>query len=143
MSAPATRADAPDGGSRLRRLVQAGYVLQALSLLLALFGDPEILSGLDGGLPAGVGVLVLWSQRDALKGTRLASHATWQSRTFWIALGTAVLATLLLGPLLFIGLSYLGWALGLIAAWAGWRIARGVLALLKDQPLPTRSGNDA
>ncbi len=143
MSAPASRADDPDGESRLRRLVQVGYGLQILSILLALFGDRETLPGAATALPAGAMWLVLRSKLETLGDSPLAAHIRWQSRTFWWVLGAWGVATLLLGPLLFIGLPLLGWAYALIVLWAAWRIGRGLHALQRNQPLVTRTGKDA
>lgn len=143
MSAPATRADDPGDGSRLRRLVQAGYLLQILSILLALFGDRDTLPGAATALPAGAMWLVLRSKLPGLGDAPLAAHIAWQARTFWWVLGAWGIATLLLGPLLFLGLPFLGWAYALIVLWAAWRIGRGLHALRKDQPLVTRRGKDA
>ena len=143
MSAPATRADAPGNEPRLRRLVQGGYVLQILSILLALFGDRETIPGAATALPAGIMLIILRSKFQDVGASPLAAHVGWQARTFWWVLGAWIVATLLLGPLLFIGLPFLGWAYALLVLWAAWRIGRGLHALRRDQPLPTRSGKDA
>ena len=143
MSAPVTRADDPGDGSRLRRLVQVGYALQALSLVLALFGDRESIPEVAAILPAALGLFGMPRQRQIPQDSPYAAHVAWQSRTFWRALAAWVVATLLFGPLLFIGLPILGWAVALIVAWIVWRIARGVHALRTGQPLATRKGKDA
>ena len=142
MSAPATRADEPGGESRLRRVVQAGYALQALSLVLALFGDRETIPEIASVLPSLLAWFGLPRKGQIPQDSPYAAHVAWQSRTLWCALAAWFIATLLFGPLLFIGLPVLGWAVALIVLWTVWRIARGAHALWKDQPLSTRKGKD-
>jgi uncharacterized membrane protein len=129
--------------TRLRRLVQAGYGLQMLSLATWALMDGVIINGLIALLPAAAGQLILHLRRQAVEGSPLAPHAAWQARTFRHALAATLVCLLLFGPLLFIGLPLLAWAYALIVLWAAWRIARGLYALQKDQPLTPRTGKAA
>lgn len=134
MSAPSSRADGTEA-LRLRRLVQAVYVLQALSIGLALLGDGVFVTAFVVTLPATLGFALNHMRRDAARGTGLESHFTWQTRSYIRSLLALVLATLVLGPLLFLGLTLLWFFYAFVGLWLAWRVGRGVWALLKDKPL--------
>jgi uncharacterized membrane protein len=129
--------------------VQAVYALQALSIGLALLGDGVVVTAVIVALPAAAGFVLNHLRRDALRGTAYESHIRWQQRSVRLVVLALGVTTLLLGPLLFAGLTLLGFAYGLIGLWLAWRIARGVTSLQRSRPLPgdqlanTRSGKDA
>jgi uncharacterized membrane protein len=123
-------------------VVQAGYALLALSLVLALLGEWLAFPTWYAVIPALATPLLHRSRANALRTSRLSAHVSWQSNTVLGTLAAVAASMLVLGPLLFLGLPVLAWALALIGLWMAWRIARGVHALLTDQPLVTRSGRD-
>ena len=86
-------------------------------------------------LPATLGFALNRWRRAAAYGTGIEAHFAWQTRSYIRSLLALVLATLVLGPLLFVGLSLLWFAYALVGLWLAWRIGRGVWALLKDKPL--------
>jgi uncharacterized membrane protein len=77
-------------------------------------------------------------KRGSVRGTWLATHFNWQLRTFWWALAWAVMATLAFGPfaLILIGIPPLLASYFAIGVWAGYRVARGWLALRDGRPMP-------
>ena len=124
------------GDGRLRRVVQAVYALQALSIALAALGDGVIITTLIVVLPAGLGYGLCRLRRSAAEGTPLEPHIRWQIRSFTVAAISILLATLVLGPLLFLGLTLLWFAYALAGLWLAWRIVRGAWSLWKSRPLP-------
>jgi len=100
---------------RARSVVTLVYALQAASFLLA--------------ITFVAAVIVSYVKRDKLNNTWLASHARWQIRTFWFAL-------------LWTGLGFLTFLLGVgyfiligTAIWTLYRIIKGWLRLIDDQPM--------
>ena len=136
MSAPSSSADPPPNTASLRRLVQGVYLLQAASLLLALVGDGVVVTALVVALPATGGYLITRLRGDAARGTPLHDHFAWQERSFRLSAIGMALATLVLGPLVFVGLALLWFAYALIGLWLAWRIARGCWSLWRASALP-------
>jgi uncharacterized membrane protein len=147
VSAPSSRADDVDT-LRLRRLVQAGYALQALSVVLAVFGDGVFITTLVVVLPASLGYLLGRLRPPGATGSTLEPHLLWQARSFTRSALSLLAATIVLGPLLFIGLSLLWFAYALVGLWLAWRVATGAWSLWNSRPLPgtqaadTRNGRD-
>jgi uncharacterized membrane protein len=73
-------------------------------------------------------------KRDEVQGTYLASHFTWQIRTFWFALLWAVVAVVVMLTFILIPLAYLG--IIAVGIWVLYRIVRGWLALQERRPMP-------
>lgn len=81
------------------------------------------------GFTALVGVVVAYLNRDAVAGTWLASHATWQIRTFWYVLVFQIIGWITVWILI-------GWlilTIGLL--YFIWRIAKGWIRLANRQPV--------
>jgi uncharacterized membrane protein len=85
-----------------------------------------------------IGVIVAYVKREEAAGTWLASHFSWQIRTFWWGL----LWGLLLIPLTFVLVLMIvtilvAWVPGLIyAAWLIYRVVRGWLLLNERRAIP-------
>ena len=73
-----------------------------------------------------------------MRGTWLESHFRWQIRTFWFALGWALLVALVSLPLAVVLIGIGTWVAGLfvLGLWAIYRIVRGWMALNSHQPMP-------
>lgn len=143
MSAPDSSADpdSPGAGAActsLRRIVQAIYLLFALSLLLGCLSGELVDLRFVATVPAIAGMVLHHARRDAARGTPLATHFRWQQRTFWFALLWLGATTLLFGPLVlaFYDLPLLWIAYALAGAWVGYRVLRGWLALGREGLLP-------
>ncbi|MFA5495077.1 MAG: DUF4870 domain-containing protein [Porticoccaceae bacterium] len=92
------------------------YILQALSFVV--------------GVTAIAGLIVNYLKRDEVRGTWLASHVSWQIKTFWYALLGSVIGFLLL----IVGIGLL--VLPLVALWYIYRIIKGWLAYSEGKELP-------
>jgi uncharacterized membrane protein len=106
--------DGERGVSNLQ-LTHIVYGLQAASFLI--------------GITAIVAVIINYVRRDRVKGSWLASHFTWQIRTFWYSLAGGLLGTLTLA--LIVG----GFILIAVTVWAIYRIVKGWLNLADGRPM--------
>lgn len=99
-----------------KNIVLLVYILQALSFV--------------AGVTAIAGLIVNYLKRDEVRGTWLASHVSWQIKTFWYALLGSVIGLLLL----IVGIGLL--VLPLVALWYIYRIIKGWLAYSESKELP-------
>lgn len=127
--------EAPQGLVRTTHIV---YALHAIGLALGAFGAASVLGSFLFGWPSIIAVIINYVKRGEARGTWLESHFSWQIRTFWYALGWAVLVALVSIPLTLIVVGIATWAAGLfvLGVWAIYRIARGWLALNDHRPMP-------
>lgn len=97
------------------KLTHVVYALHAASFFL--------------GITFIIAVIINYVKRDDVKGTWLASHFTWQIRSFWYSLLWLTLGGLLFraGPGAFI---LIGWSIWLI-----YRIVKGWIYLYDKKPL--------
>ena len=128
--------EAPASLVRVSHLI---YALHALGIGIGAFGAASVLGSFLFGWPSIIAVIISYVKRGEARGTWLESHFSWQIRTFWFALGWAVLVGLVSLPLTVILIGFGTWALGLIVLgiWAIYRIARGWIRLNGHQPMPT------
>ena len=114
----------PDKSVSDKSLTSLIYLFYALSLVL--------------GVTALVAIVMNYVKRDDVRGTWLESHFRWQIRTFWFALGWAVVVGVVSLPLTLVLVGFGTWVLGLIVLglWAIYRVARGWLRLNAHQPMP-------
>ncbi|MEI6720505.1 MAG: hypothetical protein WCO67_07065 [Betaproteobacteria bacterium] len=110
------------------------YGLHAFSVLAGIVTPAFIITAFLLGWPSIIAVILNYIKRPEATGTFLESHFRWQIRTFWYAaLWCAV------GAVLWVTLIGIPFAIGLwigTGIWVAYRVIRGWLALLKDQPLP-------
>ena len=110
------------------------YGLHAFSVLAGIVTPAFIITAFLLGWPSIIAVILNYIKRPEAAGTFLESHFRWQIRTFWYAaLWCAV------GAVLWVTLIGIPFAIGLwigTGIWVAYRVIRGWLALLKDQPLP-------
>ncbi len=110
------------------------YGLHAFSVLAGIVTPAFIITAFLLGWPSIIAVILNYIKRPEAAGTFLESHFRWQIRTFWYAaLWCAV------GAVLWVTLIGIPFAIGLwigTGIWVAYRVIRGWLALLKDQPMP-------
>jgi uncharacterized membrane protein len=123
---------APEGMVTLTHVI---YGLHAFSSVTGLLGTATIVGAFLTGWPSIIAVILNYVKRSDVEGTYLASHFSWQIRTFWFALLWVVIAFLL-------GISIIGIPIALLIAagagiWVLYRIIRGWLALQDRRPMPS------
>lgn len=114
------------------------YALHAFSALAGITSAAFIVTAFLSGWPSIIAVIINYVKRDAVHGTFLDSHFSWQLRTFWWSLLWVVIA-LLIGVLLaiiIVGLVAAYVMLILIGLWIIYRIIRGWIALANRSPMP-------
>lgn len=110
------------------------YGLHAFSALTGLTSAAFIVTAFLSGWPSIIAVIINYVKRDAVRGTFLDSHFSWQIRTFWWALGLFVVASLMIVTI--IG-AVVGLPLMLLTGlWVLYRIVRGWIALAKRKAMP-------
>lgn len=124
-------------GSRVRTM-HIVYGLHALGLAIGAFGAASVVGSFLFGWPSIIAVIVSYLYRGDVRGSWLETHFDWAIRTFWLALGAAVLIALVSAPLiLLLGFGFLTWIVGmcLLGIWAIYRIAKGWLRLNAHQAI--------
>lgn len=99
-----------------KNLALIGYALQALGLIT--------------GIAAVAGVILNYIKRSEVQGSYIASHFTWQIKTFWYGLLGIVIGAIL--SVIGIGVIIM-FAVGI---WYIYRIVKGWLALNEGKELP-------
>jgi uncharacterized membrane protein len=110
------------------------YGLHAFSALTGISSAAFIVTAFLSGWPSIIAVIINYVKRDAVRGTFLDSHFSWQIRTFWWALGWFVVAWLLI-------VTVIGALIGvpvmlLVGLWVLYRIIRGWIALANRRAMP-------
>lgn len=77
------------------------YALHALAGLIGVTSGATIVGAFVFGVPSIIAILMNYARRDAVRGSWLETHFTWQARTFWTAV---VLLVLLIGVALLLSL---------------------------------------
>ncbi|MFO1207156.1 MAG: hypothetical protein U1E63_15775 [Burkholderiales bacterium] len=122
---------APSGMVTLTNVI---YALHAFSVVTGIIGAATIVGAFLTGWPSIIAVILNYAKRSDVTGTYLASHFSWQIRTFWFALLWVAVAFLL-------GITIIGIPLALVIVagaglWVLYRIIRGWLALQERRPMP-------
>ena len=140
MSVP-ERAVAPGSAAADPSLVSYTHVIYALhatSVLIGILGAPTVVGAFLLGIPSIIAVIMNYVRRSDARGTWLDSHFSWQIRTFWYtALWVVLIAliSMILLPLLGLGILVFFVAFGLLALWLVYRVARGWLRLRDRRPM--------
>lgn len=104
-----------------RNLLLVAYVLYAVSPF-------------TGGLTAVAGVVINHLKVNETAGSYLGSHHRWLLRTFWFGLLWSVLCTALMFTLILIPVAWIG--LVALAIWTIYRVVRGAIRYADKQPMP-------
>ena len=123
----------PAASSNMVTLTNVIYGLHAFSAVTGLIGTATIVGAFLTGWPSIIAVILNYVKRADVEGTYLASHFSWQIRTFWFALLWVAIAFLL-------GVTIIGIPFALLIAagagiWVLYRIIRGWLALQDRRPM--------
>ena len=131
----------PPGASPRPLPVNAALLVYALFAIAALIGVASHGFPLFAPLMGVVGIvaiIIAHVKRDEAAGSWLASHFTWQIRTFWWSLLWAMVGALVfvtLGLILIgIPIAFAIWAADTI--WVIYRVVRGYLLFHESRPLP-------
>jgi uncharacterized membrane protein len=128
-------ADTPHVSPRqnLVTLTHVMYGMHAFSAVMGILGPAFIITSFLTGWPSIIAVIINYVKRDAVRGTYLDSHFSWQLRTFWYALLWVFVIGLLIMTLIGIPIA---WAVAIaIGIWVLYRIIRGWLALAEHKPI--------
>ncbi len=118
-------------------MVHLTYLIYGLHLFSAINGvltSAFVVTAFLSGWPSILAVFLNYVKRSDTRGTILESHFRWQIRTFWITL-----LWIIVGAVLFITLIGipLAWVLVVVVGlWVLYRMLRGVLRLMDEQPMP-------
>jgi uncharacterized membrane protein len=97
-------------------------------------GSAFVVTAFLTGWPSIIAVILNYVKRADTRGTYLESHFRWQIRTFWFTLLWIVVAGLLFATL--IGLPLALVIVVVVGLWVLYRMVRGVLRLMDEQPMP-------
>jgi uncharacterized membrane protein len=114
------------------------YALHAASIIIGVLSTSFIVTAFLFGVPSLVAIVMNYIRHGDVRDTWLSSHFRWQKRTFWLALGGLIAATLVFGPfaLILIGIPFLLLSYFLIGIWTAYRVVRGWLTLKEGRPMP-------
>ena len=115
-------------------LTHVMYALHAFSALAGITTAAFVVTAFLTGWPSIIAVIINYVKRDAVRGTVLDSHFSWQLRTFWWALLWVVISAVLIAT--FIGIVVGLPLLVLVGLWIIYRIVRGWIALANRSPMP-------
>ena len=111
----------------------AVYALHSFAILVGVVGAATVVGSFVGSVPSIVAVILNYLKRRGARDTWVASHYSWQIRTFWFALLWLVIAWVLI-------VTVVGALVGIpvliaLTLWLVYRIARGWLRLLDRRPM--------
>jgi uncharacterized membrane protein len=122
----------------LVRITHIVYALHAVGLALGAFGAASVIGSFLFGWPSIIAVVLNYIYRSDARGTWLETHFDWQIRTFWYALGWALLVAVVSIPLTLVVIGFGTWIIGMaiLGLWAVYRVVRGWLRLNAHQAMP-------
>jgi uncharacterized membrane protein len=111
------------------------YALHTLAIVIGIVGAATVIGSFVGSVPSIVAVLFNYVKRGDARGTWVASHYSWQIRTFWFTLLWAVIGWVLV-------ITIIGAVVGVpvliaLTLWLMYRIGRGWLRLRDRRPMYT------
>lgn len=110
------------------------YALHAISAIGGVLTPALVITAFVTGWPSIVAVILNYIKREEVNGSYLESHFRWQIRTFWFALLWVLVSGVLFVTVIGIPFALvIVWIAGL---WVLYRIARGLLRLLDEKPMP-------
>lgn len=111
------------------------YALHALSIIIGIIGVSTVVGSFLIGWPSIIAVVITYVKRGDADGTWLASHFTWQLRTFWYGALWFGLSIAFVLVTLGIGLLLVWIPLAILTIWFIYRVARGWSALSGRRPM--------
>ena len=114
------------------------YALHAIAALIGISTAAFIATAFVFSIPSIIAVIMNYVKRDAVRGSWLDSHFSWQLRTFWYAALWILIIVVISTPLvLLLGLGLVTMWLGisLVGLWILYRVVRGWLALKDRRPV--------
>jgi uncharacterized membrane protein len=102
------------------------YVFHGLGLVFSL------------GLLSFIPLIVNYIKRDDSAGTFLATHHSWQIRSFWWYAGWILIGFVPFFTVILIPLAFLIWALAWL--WKAYRLIKGLIYLNENRPMPGGPG---
>lgn len=118
----------------LVKLTHIIYALHAFSVLTGLTSAAFVVTAFLSGWPSIIAVIINYVKRDAVRGTFLDSHFSWQIRTFWWSLLWVIVAGVMIVTIVGVVLALP--LLLLLGLWVIYRIVRGWIALANRKALP-------
>lgn len=118
----------------LVKLTHIIYALHAFSVLTGLTSAAFVVTAFLSGWPSIIAVIINYVKRDAVRGTFLDSHFSWQIRTFWWSLLWVIVAGVMIVTIVGVVLALP--LLLLLGLWVIYRIVRGWIALSNRKALP-------
>jgi uncharacterized membrane protein len=118
----------------LVKLTHIIYALHAFSVLTGLTSAAFVVTAFLSGWPSIIAVIINYVKRDAVRGTFLDSHFSWQIRTFWWSLLWVIVAGVMIVTIVGVVLALP--LLLLLGLWVIYRIVRGWIALVNRKALP-------
>jgi uncharacterized membrane protein len=133
-----TQAMTVEATPSLVRITHIVYALHAVGLALGAFGAASVIGSFLFGWPSIIAVVMNYIYRGDARGTWLETHFDWQIRTFWYALGWALLVAVVSIPLAIVVIGFGTWIIGMaiLGIWAIYRVVRGWLRLNAHQAMP-------
>lgn len=111
------------------------YALHALSIVIGIIGVSTVVGSFLIGWPSIIAVVITYVKRGQADGTWLASHFTWQLRTFWYGALWFGLSIAFVVATLGVGLLLVWIPLAILTVWFIYRVGRGWSALSARQPM--------
>lgn len=132
----------PDGSrspdNSILLIAKIVYILHGISIIVGIVTGVSIIGAFLFGWPSIAAVVLNYAMQKEAKSTYVASHFSWQIRTFWYAAGWSVLVAIIgtvLAPVFLIGFGV--WTFGFIVMgiWVGYRIIRGWIKLARSEAI--------
>ncbi|HEY5896065.1 MAG TPA: hypothetical protein VIV54_00755 [Burkholderiales bacterium] len=115
-------------------LTHVMYALHAFSAVTGMLTPALVVTAFLTGWPSIIAVILNYVKRSEARETWLASHFSWQLRTFWFALLWLVVGAILFVTVVGIPIALVLWIA--IGIWVLYRLIRGWLALVSRKALP-------
>ena len=115
-------------------LTQIVYGLHAFSALTGITSAAFVVTAFLTGWPSIIAVIINYVKRDAVRGTFLDSHFSWQIRTFWWSVLWVIVAAVMIATV--IGVVVGVPLMLLLGLWVVYRIVRGWITLARRKPMP-------
>lgn len=131
---PNNSSEAPEPTTSLVSLTYIIYALHLFSAVTGVISSAFIVTAFLTGWPSLLAIVLSYIKQSETQGTYLASHFTWQIRTFWFSFMWLMIAGILFVTL--IGIPLAIFIVIIVGLWLMYRIIRGLLRLSNAQAMP-------